>query len=117
MGDVYWYPSKGGTPNEEGWASPDAERGEFRPDLDRELTDCKVGCILMDLHMAKIVYVSNGSMGDAIGVDVAKECHEANRFDTEFIVGRLAHHLGGDGKFWQEKAAEWLLARGKGGGG
>lgn len=101
--------------NESGWKCVDCSKGlGFRPDLDRELTEIKVHGILHDLVEAKVIYVSNATMGDIIACNVTVRCRELGMFD-QYTIARLIledDNLAGHGPFWKQKAEELLRRRG-----
>lgn len=84
--DPEYYPSI----NEAGWRCVNClEELGHRPDLDRELIGKKVMGLLNDLHESKMVYVSNGSQGEAIMCSVAMQCVREGRFDQYFIIHQI----------------------------
>ncbi len=80
--------------NECGWkcAGCDAKPGEppgFCPQCDREEIGGKVYTILMELHEAEFLYVSNGSMGEGMVGAVARRCRETGVYDQQSIMALL----------------------------
>lgn len=97
--------------NEYGWkcmvcraGCTEFEPAGYNPRLDVERIYDKVSAILMDLHMAEVVYVSNGSMGEAVTHDVAQRCRAAGVYDQGSIVGFIVALVSGErhAKFWKE---------------
>lgn len=96
--------------NETGWhcLGCDHKPGEppgYSPHLDRSHTDEKIASILMSLHMQDFVYVSNGTEGADIEVEVARRCHRDAAFDQLSIIGFIVDELGRGGKhaaYWRE---------------
>ena len=83
---TYYYPAI----NEKGWKCVDCkEELGFRPDLDRSLIWKKVDGLLQDLHGHNFLYVSNGSMGEAITHNVVAECQKRDRYDQHTILALL----------------------------
>lgn len=107
---AYFYPCV----NEDGWKCVDcgAKLG-FRPDLDRLLTYIKVSGILSDLFRGKLIYVANGSAGEAIATNIVGQCRAENTYDQlsilRFIVIEPNVDAGGHAEFWQKKAEAWLM--------
>jgi hypothetical protein len=98
--------------NEAGWEclDCDADLG-FRPDLDRSHTEIKTHCILMDFHESKLIYVSNGTMGEVIASNVAWRCRIENRYDQKSILRFILDdaNMNPGSTFWQNRAERWLL--------
>ena len=86
--DWFWYTKKGYV-NEDGWSDDYGDTTQYRPDLDREFAEEKARCILTELHEGHFLYVSNGTMGDGIAASIARTCRAENRYDQEFIVPLL----------------------------
>lgn len=102
--DFHWYAA---APNETGWkccacGHQPGEPAGFDPHLDVAEIGRKVFGLLHDLHAAKLIYVSNSSMGDGIESDVARQCREAGRYDQTFILSRLLASDGSD--YWKNLA-------------
>jgi hypothetical protein len=104
--DFHWFAAPA---NEQGWRCVACEHtpGEpagFSPAHDREHIDRKVGGILMDLHNAEIIYVSNGSGGDSLTAHVADRCRAENTYDS-MSIARMILDRAGDARhatFWRE---------------
>ena len=45
----------------------------------------KVSALLMEMHIAKEVYISNGQMGDIVIANVLKRCRAASDYSTTTI--------------------------------
>lgn len=95
---LYWYAAPA---NEQGWRCADCgwQPGEppgFSPAHDRSRLWTKVWCIVHDLHEAKIIYVSNGSGGDALSTEVARECQARDLYDSVSIARVILEHEAGD---------------------
>lgn len=110
---LYWYASPA---NERGWKCVDCghqpgEEPGYSPQHDRELLHTKVGCILMDLHEAKIICVSNGTGGDALTAHAAKLCRERNLYDSVSIARVILELVATErhAKFWRD-ISEGILA-------
>ncbi len=102
--DFHWYPEAA---NETGWRCclcqhKPGEPAGFSPELDASETERKVYGVLMDLHAHDLVYVSNGSHGDYLTVDVAGECLRRGIYDQKSILAMLATRLASDVVFWKE---------------
>jgi hypothetical protein len=97
---------------EEGWGCLycDVKLG-FRPDLDRSHTELKVNGILFDFHEAKLIYVSNGTMGEIISENVAVRCRTENRYDQKSILRFIMDdpNMMPKSTFWQNRAERWSL--------
>lgn len=103
-----WYPCV----NEEGWACLDCDvKFGFRPDLDREWTEMKVRALVMDFHESKLIYISNGTMGDVIAVNVAYRCAETGQYDQWSILEYILQdpNVSGHGAFWKNRAERFML--------
>lgn len=77
--------------NEDGWKCSWCQHkpGEppgFSPELDRARLEFKVFALLSDLTNADLVYVSNGTSGDAIVSEVEKRCRKEQRYDQYSIL-------------------------------
>ncbi len=112
--DVTWYAADAERRalNEAAWTCLDCEADlGFRPDLDRSHTEIKARCILADCHESRLIYVSNGTMGDGIAFNVARRCIEVNRYDQWSILAFILAdpNLDDHGAFWQNRAERWLL--------
>lgn len=108
-----WLPAT----NEDGWRCGWCSGGlGFRPDLDRELLDEKVGALLFWLHEAKIVYVSNGTQGEVVTENVATLARGLGQFDQYSLVGLILKdpNLAGHADYWAGEARRWLGERGLG---
>ena len=109
--EFFWYLAT----NEDGWRCchclfKPGEPPGFDPKLDRELIDEKVGGILMDMHEAGLIYVSNGTGGDALTAMVAEQCTEAGVYDQYSIAAFiLAAETASHAKYWQT-VSEGILA-------
>jgi hypothetical protein len=108
VGDTFYYACV----NEDGWkcVGCDTTFG-FRPDLDRELTVIKVHGLLMDFHESKLIYISNGTMGEIIAENVAARCFAENFYDQEHVLRFILEdpNMRPDSTFWQTRAERWLL--------
>ena len=97
--------------NEEGWRclSCQAELG-YRPDLDVAQIEAKVAGLLMELHEAKLVYMSNSSMGEIVAENVAEHCRQLDAFDQITILSLVLRdpNVTGDehAEFWRNRAKE-----------
>lgn len=102
--EFYWYAAM----NEEGWRCCTCKHkpGEppgFSPALDRSLIAIKVMCLLNDLSNANLVYVSNGTGGDELAEDVARQCQAREIYDQRSILGFLLSRMThGHAKYWKE---------------
>lgn len=98
--------------NESGWKCVDCSKGlGFRPDLDRELTEIKVHGILHDLVEAKVIYVSNATMGDIIAANVVGECKRLDMYDQVTIARLILEDPNisdGHGTYWKQQAEEYF---------
>jgi hypothetical protein len=110
---LYWYAAPA---DERGWKCVDCgwqpgEEPGFSPQHDRAHISTKVGCILMTLHEAEIIYVSNGSCGEAITGDVVEKCRRRRIYDSvsiaRFILELEADRQHAD--FWRE-ISEGIIA-------
>ena len=108
-GNLFYYPAI----NEEGWRCFCQTKLGFRPDLDRRLIRTKVSGLLMDLHEHKLLYVSNGSMGDAITENVASECEKRTCYDQQTILALLIGdpNVGGHAEYWRKESEKWIAER------
>lgn len=92
--------------NEDGWECGwcGAKLG-FRPDLDDELLEIKVRCLLYDFEEADLVYVSNGTMGDAIVAGVEAAARKRHRFDQHTILRLILEdpNLSGHADYWAKE--------------
>lgn len=108
--DPYWRPGHG--INEDGWQceSCGAELG-FRPDLDREYTYAKVRGILLDFHESKLIYISNGQMGDIVAWNVASRCEQDNLYDQHTILAYILAdpNMRTHAPFWANRATRYLM--------
>ena len=92
--------------NEDGWYCQSCREkmpGEppgFRPDLDRSEIREKVSSILMEMHEAKLVYMSNSDHGESIAGLVTKTCNEHLSFDQYSIIEFIMIELRGHGRYW-----------------
>lgn len=110
---LYWYAAPA---TEQGWKCADCgwQPGEppgFSPHHDRSHLRTKVWCIVHDLHDAGIIYVSNGTGGEAL-VDVAVDrCRERNLYDSASIARVILELEASDrhAKFWRD-ISEGILA-------
>ena len=98
---------------EAGWKCQDCGKTlGFRPDLDRELTEIKVNGILHDMDEAKVIYISNGTMGEIIAANVALECKRANEYDQLSIVNFILDDgnvdVPGHAEFWKARAIKYM---------
>lgn len=82
--NLFYYPSI----NEGGWQEVGKVNKKLssRPDLDKKLIFCKVRGILTSLHTNKLIYISNGSLGDCIATNVVKQCRKRARYDQYSIM-------------------------------
>lgn len=98
--------------NEDGWKCDgcNTQLG-FRPDLDDRLLRQKVSGFVHDLHEAKFIYVSNGTMGEIITENVEGRCRTEDRFDQYAILAYILtdHSLLGDGDYWRKQRNRWLM--------
>lgn len=103
--DLYWKL----TINENGWqcgfcgGPAGGEPPGYRPDLDRddEMLYRKIEGILAALHDAEFLYVSNGSEGDSICLDVAARCKKRGKFDQYTIIQQLFTLRASHGDYWK----------------
>jgi hypothetical protein len=77
--------------NENGWRcvfckDQPGEPPGFSPELDRSRLEFKVFALLNDLTNSDLVYVSNGTGGDAIVGDVESRCRKEQRYDQYSIL-------------------------------
>lgn len=107
--NLFWYAAPA---NEEGWrcVECDFKPGEppgYSPQTDRDHIDTKVGSVLMDLHTADIIYVSNGSEGDSITATVARRCVDEDIYDSVSIARFILEIEAGEShvKYWRETSA------------
>lgn len=112
--DIYWYTTddKGGPIcSEDGWKCLTHGWLGFRPDLDRARIELKVHCVLMDFHESKLIYISNGTMGEVISENVAQRCRTENRYDQDNILRFILDdpNMQPDSTFWQTRAERWLI--------
>jgi hypothetical protein len=102
--DYHYYPN----PNEAGWQCPacghrPGEPPGFSPELDRKLIEIKAGGLLMELTMAELIYVSNGSSGELLTARVADRCVRENRYDQYSILLYLLEiTTESHAEYWQE---------------
>jgi hypothetical protein len=110
--DVHWYPEAA---NEAGWrcctcGHKPGEPPGFDPQRDRDEIARKVWATLHDMHDAKIVYISNGSMGDGLTADIAARCRSEGVFDSYSIALFVLESLTpSHAKYWRE-VSEGILA-------
>lgn len=110
---LYWYASPA---NEQGWKCVDCnwqpgEPAGFSPQYDRSHLHTKVSCIVHDLHDAEIIYVSNGSDGDALTAATTDRCRERGLYDSVSIA-RVVLEIEADDKhtaFWRD-ISEGIIA-------
>jgi hypothetical protein len=100
-------------PNEDGWRCNNCDEVlGFRPDLDRSHAGLKVSGILFEFHMANLIYISNGTMGEVITENVVHRCREANTYDQQSILRLILEDPNlseTHAAFWQNRAERWLL--------
>lgn len=99
--------------NEDGWGcyGCDTELG-FRPDLDRDVTDLKVHCLLLDFHESKLLYISNSEMGAIVVTNVALRCTRENTYDQQSILRFILDDPNvarEHAQFWRTRAERHLL--------
>lgn len=102
--------------NEEGWKCRcgfvPGEPSGFSPALDRQLIETKVGGILMDMHNANLVYISNGSHGDYIEARVVDRCRKRGLFDQYSIARFILDELQpSHAKYWKKVSRGVLAGR------
>lgn len=110
---LYWFADPA---NERGWKCTDCdwrpgEEPGFSPAHDRSHLETKVGCILMTMHEAEVIYVSNGIDGDRLTSLVTKYCSERSLYDSVSIARVILEHEGSDrhARFWRD-ISEGILA-------
>ena len=97
--------------NEEGWECIDCDAVlGFRPDLDRSHAELKAYCIMQDFHESKLIYVSNGTMGELIAANVAAQCLAVEMFDQQTILKFILEdpNMNSHGEFWRNRSVRWL---------
>ena len=92
--DFHWYLAT----NEDGWrcVNCDYKPGEppgFDPKLDRSEIEGKVDAVMLMMHHAELIHVSNGSHGDYMTGVIAQRCRDWGRFDQYTIVLLLLREL------------------------
>lgn len=80
--------------NEDGWTCGNCghrpgEPEGYSPELDRSEIESKATSILLDLHDANFVHVSNGSDGEWIASHVASACRALAMFDQYTIIAEI----------------------------
>ncbi len=98
--------------NEDGWECLECNQNlGFRPDIDRAFTDVKVGCILLEFHEAKLIYVSNGTESMIITDNVTARCHAENFYDQKHILRFILEdpNMLPDSTFWRTRAERELM--------
>jgi hypothetical protein len=85
--DHHYFPA----PNENGWRcllcnEKPGEPPGFSPQLDRARLGEKVFALLNELCNTDLVYVSNGTGGDVIIIDVMARCRKEQRYDQYSIL-------------------------------
>jgi hypothetical protein len=101
--------------NEAGWKCLRCEYkpGEppgFSPELDRAMTRSKVMAVLMELHHADFIYVSNGSSGECIEAEVERRCRATGNYDQWSIASFILDVMvPSHAKYWRE-ISEGVLA-------
>lgn len=108
-----WYAAPA---TEAGWKCADCswQPGEppgFSPQHDRSHLSTKVWCITNDLHDASIIYVSNGTSGDALAAAATTLCQQRKLYDSTSIA-RVILELDADdrhARFWRD-ISEGILA-------
>ncbi len=106
--------------SERGWVCTDCQGhpGEppgFSPQADRSHTREKVSAVLMAMHDAGIVYVSNGDQGDWVTHSVAKRCAVEDTHDQTSIA-RYICDIMADARhaaYWREVAQGVLTGNDK----
>jgi hypothetical protein len=103
---LYWY---GAPADERGWRCVDCDwkPGEppgFSPQHDRSHIATKVGSILQDLHLANIIYVSNGTAGEGLTANIAALCIERDTYDSVSIACLILEAVGCErhAKYWRD---------------
>lgn len=102
--EIYWYLAPA---TETGWkcCGCDYQPGEppgYDAHRDRAEIWTKVWCILNDLHDREVVYVSNGTGGDAIVTAAAGVCKERGLYDQYSIVATILECMNEThGGYWQ----------------
>lgn len=111
--DYHWYPAT----NEAGWRCcvcnyKPGEPPGFAPGLDRAELYRKVWGLLLDLTNANLVYVSNGSGGDALAEDVAAVCEKLDRYDQYTILRELLGAMAkSHGEYWAKVSVGVLTGK------
>ena len=104
------------TCTEAGWQCADcgAVLG-YRPDLDRAQAFEKVRSILFWAHESRLVYVSNGTMGEVVAYNVAARCVTEGLFDSYSILRFILEdpNMASHAAYWQGRAAERCSTCGK----
>ena len=97
--------------NEDGWECVycKAKPGDngYSPRLDLDEIREKVSSILMSLHMADFLYISNGDMGNRLSAIVADACVKSRALDQQSIIREIFARIPTDridpSKFWRER--------------
>lgn len=106
---VWWLDSC----TEAGWGCHDCDaKLGFRPDLDRSHIELKCHGIVFEFHLAKLIYISNGTMGEIVAENVAARCRSENIYDQQSILKFILEDPNierGHAAFWQNRAERTLL--------
>jgi hypothetical protein len=101
--------------NETGWHCPacgvaPGEPPGYSPELDKRELQEKVASVLMALHNAGIVYVSNGSAGDGIAHAVAGALTRTGDFDQYTIARSVLDLMHGSHQEYWRKVGDGIRA-------
>lgn len=112
--DFHWYLAN----NEEGWkcCSCGFRPGEpegFSPELDRSETYRKAFAVCSEMHDAKLIYISNGTMGDGVAESVAARCKRAGIYDQQSIMAFVIEAIDtrSHAKFWKDRSKKILAGK------
>ena len=109
--DVFWNPAT----NEDGWTCLDCcKPGEnlgYRPDFDQDRIERKTWCLLQSFHEAKLIYVSNGTMGEIVAENVGRRCRVEGVYDQYSILRFILEdpNMAGHADFWKTRAERHRL--------
>lgn len=101
--------------NEAGWRCPicgdkPGEPPGFSPQLDRKRLEMKVFAMLNTLHDADLIYISNGTMGDAVVDAVGARCWNEKRFDQYSILLFILELMADSHAEYWRKVSEAIMA-------
>ena len=83
LDECYYEPSR----TDAGWMCGECEaKLGLCADLDRQLIDVKVSCLLHELHDGNFIFVPDATEGEMIIDNVALQCKDLDRYDQYTIL-------------------------------